>query len=129
MRRLLKMLFEVKPHDRLDRVPRAYAPDYDPHTIDDEVAKVMARSAARSPRNVELLLRDYHVATVNELLPLLPRRQPIHPRERLRRWYQRWRNLVDYEPVIRPALRKMDIPEDHGTLIRRTVWKDPDAPA
>lgn len=128
IRRFRRMLFELKPKMQLDIAPRHYAPDYDPKKVTDLEAKVFARTAARSPRNVQLLLRHYRVETIEELLPLLPaRRRSVNPRARLRRWFLRLMGLVDYEPVVRPVLRRLSnegrLP-DHTTLIRRTHWND-----
>lgn len=123
--KILKILFSMKAKQRLDIVPRHYANEYD-RRVSRDVARVMIRTAARSPVNVDMLLKQYKVDTVDELLKLLPsRKRKVNPRERFRRWMMRLESSYDYEPVIRPALRRMhrgDMPQ--GTLIRKTKCAD-----
>ena len=121
-----RMLFYLKPKHRLDRVPRSFAPEYD-RRVSHDVAKVFVRTQARSPQNIEILMRQYKVETIEQLLAVLPpRSRSAHPRERLYRWLARLNGLLLYEPVA-PMLRRLQarghIP-DHGTLLRRTKYQD-----
>lgn len=125
IRKFHRMLFHLKDRERLDIAPRMYAADYDSRQISPDVAKVFARSAARSPENIQRLLKQYEVETIQELIPLLPSRQRrARPRERFRAWIMRMKGLLPYDP-LRPRLRRLieesAIPEE-GTLIYRSRY-------
>lgn len=127
IRKFLRMLFSLKRKQQIPSLPRMISNHYD-HRVSREVEKVFAQTQARSPENVRAMMKQYKVDTVDELLELLPTRQRrADPRKRLRRWLARINGLTLYEPVVRPALRRMEgegtIPR--GTLIRRS--KVPDA--
>ncbi len=125
IRKFRRMLFHLKAREQLDIAPRMYAAEYDSREISPDVAKVFARSAARSPENIQRLLKQYEVETIQELIPLLPSRQRrANPRARFRMWMMRMRGLLPYDP-LRPRLRRLieqsAIPED-GTLIYRSRY-------
>lgn len=128
IRRFRKMFFELKPKMQLDIAPRHYAPEYDSRKVTDLEAKVFARTAARSPKNIQLLMKAYRVESIEALLAVLPsRKRSVNPRDRFRRWLLRVFGQVSYEPVVRPVLRRLS---QEGrlpigtTLIRRTDWND-----
>ena len=119
-----RMLFGLKLKDRLDRAPRMYSNDYDRH-VSRDVEKVFAASGARSPENVQQLLKQYKVSTIEELLPLLPDRQRrVNPRQRFHLWMMRLKGLLPYDPLPSQLsrLRWEGNHPDHGTLIYRTHW-------
>ncbi len=125
IRKFRRMLFHLKERERLDMAPRMYAAEYDSKTISPDVAKVFARSHARSPENIQRLLKQYQVETIQELIPLLPSRQrQAHPRQRFHNWMMRLKGLLPYDP-LRPRLRRLieqsSIPEE-GTLIYRSRY-------
>jgi hypothetical protein len=124
IRKFLRMLFGLKLKDRLDRAPRMYSNPYD-RRVSRDVARVFARSAARSPTNVEQLMRQHKVKSVEELLILLPDRQRrANPRARLRAWLTRISGLLPYDPLPSRLnrLRWEGQHPDYGTLILRTKW-------
>lgn len=124
IRKFLRMLFGLKLKDRLDRAPRMYSNEYD-RRVNRDVARVFARSAARSPTNVRQLMRQHRVKSVDELLTLLPDRQRrANPRARMCAWLTRISGLLPYDPLAGRLnrLRWEGEHPDHGTLIRRSKW-------
>lgn len=125
IRKFYRMLFHLKAREQLDIAPRMYAAEYDSREVSPDVAKVFARSHARSPQNIRRLLKQYEVESIEELIPLLPARQrKANPRARFLMWMMRMRGLLLYDP-LRPRLRRLieqsTIPEE-GTLIYRSRY-------
>lgn len=84
-RKVYKALFGLRRFEKLLRPPRMYSNPRDPHRIDFDTALIAGRSAARSPENVQQLMKLHDVASVDALVPLLPdRRYRRHPLRRLR---------------------------------------------
>lgn len=107
-RKFYKMLFRVKTRQKLPRIPRMYANEFDRKDITLDDARVFARVGARSPEGVKMVMRALRLKTVDQLVALLPHRH-YKPKvgERFRRWIQHVLGLTDYEPVVRPAMRRL----------------------
>lgn len=124
IRKLRKMLFGLSAKEHLDIAPRMYSNEYDRH-VSSDVAKVFARSSARSPENVKALMKSYQVNTIDELLDVLPSRQRrVNTRQRIRFWMAHNFGLLNYDP-LRPMLHRLteqrNIPND-AELIYRTKY-------
>lgn len=86
--------FRIFNRDRIPKLPRVFATRYD--SIPGETRYVMRRLGCRDPRGVEIAMRRYGVATVQELIDLLehqrPRRRVLH-----RLWLALARVVGDYD--------------------------------
>lgn len=108
IRKFHKVLFGVKTKQRLPRIPRMYANEYDRPDVSFDEARVFARVGARSPEGVQMVLKKFRLKSIDELVALLPhRRYKPNAHARLRRWLQHVFGLYDYEPAVKPALRRL----------------------
>lgn len=84
-RKVYKALFGLRRFEKLLRPPRMYSNPRDPRRIDFDTALIAGRSAARSPENVQQLMKQHSAASVDELAAVLPdRRYHRRPLRRLR---------------------------------------------
>lgn len=105
-RKIWRQLYFVKVKDRLKRVPRHYAIDYDRH-VDRDTAYLMERMAIRDPAAVQRLYKKYGVTTPGELMAVLPKRRRAGARRRFNRWMNRITGATPYEPVVKPFIKQM----------------------
>jgi hypothetical protein len=78
-RRLVRYFFWLKYRERLPRVPRFYATEYDPRQVDRHDADLMRLAAARDPGSARVLEKRRRMSA-QQLARLLdvprPRRSP-----------------------------------------------------
>lgn len=67
--------------------------------IDFETEIVLMSGRAKSPLEVERLMKRYGCSTAAELLPKLPKRARPSWRDRLLAWLQRLEGSLDYDPA------------------------------
>lgn len=100
--------FGMKTKDRLARLPRLLSSEYDPRLLDGDTIRLMNKTHVRSPEGIRVLLRRNQVETVDELIDLLPhnyKRRDV--RQRVYLWLQHLFGVTDYEPSVRPFLRRL----------------------
>lgn len=102
--------FGMKRKDRLARLPRLLSSEYDSRTLNRDTIRLMNKTHVRSPEGVKVLMRRNGVSTVDELIEMLPhnyKRRDL--RQRVHLWLQHLFGVTDYEPAIRPYLRRLRI--------------------
>ncbi len=131
VKRFHKNMFGRALHQHLLRVPRQYANEHSP-TYDRDAALIMGRSSARSPENVQALLKAYQVERVEELLELLPdQRHQLHPLRRLRAMLRRMAGASPYNPDLSrerrlKALGYFSRPEIHERIAQVKQYQHQD---
>lgn len=115
LRKLYKSLYALKRHERLLRVPRQYANLIDPASVGEDDALIMGRSSARSPENVQRLMKLYGVRNVDRLIDLLPDQR--YRRNPYRRFMAFLRALTRSLPY-NPDMRRLRILRQKGYLSR-----------
>lgn len=74
MRKLLKYLWAITNRQKIPRLPRIAAAEYDHVTADE--ARIMTRYGIRSPSGMRAAMKKYRVATADELAAVLEHFRP-----------------------------------------------------
>lgn len=107
--KLYRLLFGLKTREKLPRLPRHLANEFDHRLVDQAEAQILARTAARDRRGIERLMARHGVETAEELAALIPYQKPKADwRKRLDGWLQRLAGETPYETVVRPFIRERE---------------------
>jgi hypothetical protein len=74
LRKLWLALASIRNYDRIPRLPRMLAGEY--QTMTRQEREVLARLGARDPIGIKVAMRRYGVSTIEELAAVLEHQQP-----------------------------------------------------
>jgi hypothetical protein len=110
IRRFWRMLTFLTLRQRLPLVPHRPANKYTRADIDDSTARAFRLSAARDPRQVQILMRRHKAKSIDDLMMILERNRKPRRADRAKR-FKDWVTFLfgwwDYEPVVKPHSRRM----------------------
>lgn len=101
MSKLIKYFIYIKLADRLPRMPRQWANDYDPGDVSADEADLMRVTAIRSPHGVKILKRRYRLDKVDDLKRAVPIRFRPRRGNRLLPLLRRIFGLAAHDPMRR----------------------------
>lgn len=101
MSNLIKYFIHIKLADRLPRLPRQWANDYDPHDVSNDDADLMRVTAIRSPHGVKILKRRYRLESSQDLKRAVPVRFRPNRGNRLLPLLRRIFGLSAHDPMRR----------------------------
>jgi hypothetical protein len=75
MKRLIHYLFHRPKWHKLPMIPRQFAVEFDPATVDADTQTLMRLTQIRSPQGVELLRKRWKAKDARALIDMLPSRK------------------------------------------------------
>lgn len=94
--------------DKLPKLQRTLATDFDPAELDPEIRLVLMTGRARDPSAVKELMKKHEVYTALELIPYLPKRIPTPWQKRFRAWLRGLEGSYQSDPLANELKNRDD---------------------
>lgn len=93
------LFFYGNIRDKLPKLQRTFASDFDPAELDPETRLVLMTGRVRDPSTVKELMEKHGVYTAVELIPYLPQRKKTPWQRRLQSWLRGLEGSYQSDPL------------------------------